>query len=119
MSLTDIRQSYSDGDSLIITAKTDDIGQILKLDGVKFAGINLSIEAHDSLTPTLSSVNDGHMSQEARRTQERITEILSARYDVNLKLLNLSGLGRDAGLVQMGMFDAKNRISKLFPVLMV
>jgi nuclear RNA export factor len=59
------------------------------------------------------------MSQDAKDTENRIKTILSSRYDANFKLLNLSALGRDPGLVQMGMFDGRNRISKLFSVLMV
>ena len=117
--LANITQSYLDGDSLIISASPDDITQILKLNGFKFAGTSLSIEAHASSTPVPPVKDDASMSQEAKKTQDRIREILSTRYDGNLKLLNLSGLGQDRGLVQMGMFDAKNRISKLFPVLMV
>lgn len=59
------------------------------------------------------------MSEEAKDIQEKIRAILATRYDASLKLLNLSALGTDPGLVQMGIFDAESRISKLFPVLMV
>ncbi len=108
-----------EGDSVIITASPEDMIRILKLNNFKFAGSTLNIEPRQ-LSPPGPSSNDGDdMSHEAKKTQERIKSILSTRYDTNLKLLNLSRLGQDPGLVQMGMFDARNRISKLFPVLMV
>jgi nuclear RNA export factor len=46
--------------------------------------------------------------------------ILASRYNAELKLLNLSALGRDAGLLEMGLgsLDGKTS-SKLFPALMV
>jgi nuclear RNA export factor len=108
-----------EGDSVIITASPEDLAKILKLNTFKFAGSTLNIEPHQLQPPSSSIKDEENLSQEAKKTQERIMSILSARYDINLKLLNLSRLGQDPGLVQMGMFDAKNRISKLFPVLMV
>jgi nuclear RNA export factor len=108
-----------EGERVIITASPDDLARILKLNDFKFAGSTLNIEPHHLSLPDPSSNEEEDLSQEAKKTQERIRSILSARYDINLKLLNLSRLGQDPGLVQMGMFDAKNRISKLFPVLMV
>jgi nuclear RNA export factor len=108
-----------EGDSVIITASPDDLARILRLNNFKFAGSTLNIEPHQPSRPRPSSKEEEDMSNEAKKTQERIKNILSARYDINLKLLNLSRLGQDPGLVQMGMFDARNRISKLFPVLMV
>jgi nuclear RNA export factor len=108
-----------EGDSVIITASPDDLARILRLNNFKFAGSTLNIEPHQLSRSGPSSKEEEDMSNEAKKTQERIKNILSARYDINLKLLNLSRLGQDPGLVQMGMFDARNRISKLFPVLMV
>lgn len=108
-----------EGDSVIIIASPDDLARILKLNTFKFAGSTLNIEPHQLPPPRPSSKDEENLSQDAKKTQERIKSILSARYDINLKLLNLSRLGQDPGLVQMGMFDAKNRFSKLFPVLMV
>jgi nuclear RNA export factor len=91
----------------------------LKLNNFKFAGSTLNIESYQ-LSPSGPLYRDEEdLSNEAKKTQERIKNILSARYDINLKLLDLSRLGQDPDLVRMGMFDAKNRISKLFPVLMV
>lgn len=107
-----------DGNAIIIV-RTEDTARILKLNNAKFAGATLLIESAQSLTPiTPMMVDKPGISQDAKDTENRIKSILSTRYNANFKLLNLSALGRDPGLIQMGMFDAKNRISKLFPVLM-
>lgn len=60
------------------------------------------------------------VSQTAQETKEKFRAILAARYDGNLKLLNLSALAQDTELLQMGFgaFDEKTT-SKLFPALMV
>jgi nuclear RNA export factor len=108
-------------DDVFITVNQEDASMILKLNTFKFAGTALTIKALEE-SPSIHQGNvkeEANMSQEAKDIQERIRQILSIRYDVNLKLLNLSALGKDPGLVEMGMFDAQNRISKLFPVLMV
>lgn len=93
----------------------------MKLDSFKFAGATLSIEICEAPALGLSRKvgEEEELSQTAKETQDRIRAILSNRYDTNLKLLNLSALGQDPDLVQMGMFDEKKRISKLFPVLMI
>lgn len=53
-------------------------------------------------------------------TKEKFRAILASRYDGNLKLLNLSALAQDPGLLEMGLgaFDGKVT-SKLFPAMMV
>ncbi|KAI9745178.1 MAG: nuclear mRNA export, poly(A)+RNA binding protein [Claussenomyces sp. TS43310] len=110
-----IKKSWIEGDDTIVTASAEDATWVLKLDTFKFAGAPLTIQRQEPSSPK----DHVDMSQEATKTQDRIREILNTRYDVDLKLLNLSALGKDSGLVEMGMFDAQNRISKLFPVLMV
>ena len=52
-------------------------------------------------------------------TRQRLVEALSRRYDPTAKLLDLSALGNDSALVQMGTFNSASTTSKLFPVLMV
>lgn len=109
------------GDSVYITASPEDIETMLKLNNFQFAGANLTIERCESsahLRSTSSREKKEGLSQEAQELQTRIQGILASRYDGDLKLLNLSALGQDAGLVEMGMLDGDKRISKLFPVLM-
>lgn len=91
----------------------------MKLHDFKFAGATLAIERIDDKAAASAFKSGESMSEEAKATQEKIRGILSTRYDVDLKLLNLSALGQDPGLLEMGMFGAQNRISKMFPVLMV
>lgn len=47
-----------------------------------------------------------------------LTAVLSRRYDPSLKLLDLSNLGADSELVNIGMFSTTARESKLVPALM-
>jgi nuclear RNA export factor len=107
-----------EGSDVVITASAADIDSILKLNGFKFAGATLKIEPMQTTAAFPTKKEEAEMSQDAKNLQEKIKGILSTRYDVNLKLLNLSALGQDAELVKMGMFDAQNRVSKLFPALM-
>lgn len=117
-SLANIIQSYIEDDSVIITGNPDDMATILMLNECRFAGTTLVIAAFEGAPPVKMDKDVDDMSRETREVHDRIKGILSSRYYVNLKLLNLSRLGQDSGLLQMGMFDAKGRISKLFPVLM-
>jgi nuclear RNA export factor len=109
------------GDSVIITASPEDIEQIAKLNNFVFAGSTLTIKACESISPPRGPKEDRkQVSQTAQETKEKFRGILAARYDGNLKLLNLSALAQDAALLEMGFgtFDGKTT-SKLFPALMV
>jgi nuclear RNA export factor len=110
------------GDSVIITASSDDIAQIQKLDKFTFAGSVLSIQACDPPSPEAGKSSEkkkGAVSQDAQEAKERFRNILAARYDANLKLLNLSALALDTGLREMGVFDGSTTTSKVFPAMMV
>jgi nuclear RNA export factor len=110
------------GDSVIITASPEDIEQIAKLNNFMFAGATLIIKACEPISLPRGPKADERkeVSQTAQETKEKFRAILATRYDGNLKLLNLSALAQDAGLLQMGFgtFDGKTT-SKLFPALMV
>jgi nuclear RNA export factor len=110
------------GDSVFITASPEDIAEIAKLDKFSFAGATLSISALDPPSPQRTSRDEGKhgVSQAATETKEKFKAILAGRYDGNIKLLNLSALAQDPGLVEMGLgaFDGKVT-SKLFPAMMV
>lgn len=109
-----------DGDLALITASQEDATRILKLNTFVFAGSALTIEQITSPAPgSGKEVAPEALSTDAKNTQERIKGILSTLYNPTDKLLNLSALGQNPDLQAMGMFDAKNRITKLFPVLMV
>src|ERR1700754_1455603 len=109
------------GDSVIITASPEDIEQISKLNNFVFAGATLHIKACESVAPPRGPKEDRkEVSRTAQETKEKFRAILASRYDPNLKMLNLSALAQDAGLLEMGFgtFDGKTT-SKLFPALMV
>lgn len=97
---------------VVISVTPEDAAAIMKLDGFAFAGSTIGVQDKEP-----SSGQEE--SEEARSTREKIQAVLATRYDPNLKLLNLSALGQDEQLKQMGMFDDSTLVSKLFPVLMV
>jgi nuclear RNA export factor len=110
------------GDSVIITASPEDIEQIQKLDKFTFAGSVLSIKTCEPISPQAGKSGEKKsptVSQEAQEAKDRFRAILAARYDANLKLLNLSALALDPGLRQMGVFDGSTTTSKVFPAMMV
>lgn len=61
---------------------------------------------------------EGGPSQAAKDTKAKMTAFLGKRYFAETKLLNLSGLGTDPDLVEMGMFNSTSTESKFFPALM-
>jgi nuclear RNA export factor len=107
------------GDSVIITASPEDIDQIQKLDQFSFAGAILSIQVCEPPSPLgKAGEKKENVSKEAIETKDRFRAILAARYDAGLKLLNLSALGADPGLREMGVFNGTTTTTKIFPALM-
>ncbi|RDW78161.1 hypothetical protein BP5796_06013 [Coleophoma crateriformis] len=116
-----IKKSSKDGDSVIITTSEEDSEAILKLNGFNFAGSDLAIQI--TTAPKLSSHGKKgekkEVSDETKELQDKLKGILSSRYDTSLKLLNLSNLGADPGLIAIGIFNETTEdVSKLFPALM-
>ena len=64
-------------------------------------------------TPLLNNVDS-----ETPNTIELLKAVLSRRYNVGAKLLDLSQVGNDPELVNIGMFNSASRESKFFPALM-
>ncbi|KAI9794191.1 MAG: nuclear mRNA export, poly(A)+RNA binding protein [Peltula sp. TS41687] len=113
-----IRKSRPEGDSMIISVTSEDAKRVLGLDGYTFAGTQLQISKYDGPSNGREG-RDGQLSQGAVETRQRLTDALLRRYDPITKLLDLSALGNDAGLAQMGIIDRSSTISKLFAALMV
>ncbi|KAF5875407.1 putative mrna export factor mex67 protein [Botrytis fragariae] len=109
-----VKKSHKKGDVVVISVAPEDAASIMKLDGFAFAGSTIGVQDSEP-----SKTSEKAESEEARLTREKIQGVLAARYDPNLKLLNLSALGQDEQLKQMGMFEDNTLVSKLFPVLMV
>lgn len=59
------------------------------------------------------------MSEETKQRRQRLQGVLEQRYDMNAKLLNLSALGQDPTLIDMGLFQDKGLAEKTFKALMV
>ncbi|KAJ8059420.1 hypothetical protein OCU04_012364 [Sclerotinia nivalis] len=110
-----VKKSHKKGDIVVISVTPEDAATIMKLDGFAFAGSTIGVQDSE---PSKTS-EQKEESEEARSTREKIQAVLAARYDTNLKLLNLSALGQDEQLRQMGIFQDDTLVPKLFPVLMV
>lgn len=97
---------------------------IAKLDNCSYAGSKLSIIAHNA-PPIISRGDDDVIMAANPRPSEKadtikiLEQVLSQRYDVARKMLNLSRLGEDALLRQNGFFDLASTTSKMFPALML
>ena len=96
---------------------------MLKLDRFSFAGATLTIKACESTSPPRREHTEHKkeiISPGTAEVKDKLKAILASRYDVDLKLLNLSALGQDAGLLEMGLGSLNSKTtSKLFPALMV
>lgn len=100
---------------MFVTASKEDAEEILKLNGFGWAGTNLTI------TTTTDIPVDGspaQLSSTAQEVKEQLKGVLSTRYDVEQKLLNLSSLGQDPVLSQMGFFVGESTPEKMFRALM-
>lgn len=89
--------------------KPEDTPKIARLDTYSFAGAPLKIEA-----PTTTEA----VSSEAIQLKDKMTAMLTRRYNPELRLLDLSSLGTDPEFASSGMFDTAARQSKFFPALM-
>ncbi|KAI5867102.1 NTF2-like protein [Durotheca rogersii] len=110
-----IKKSQINGDFVYVTASKEDGEEILKLNGFGFAGSVLAITESPH---TLVSGGEAAMSSNALEIKEQLRSVLSVRYDVGAKLLNLSALGEDTVLNQMGVFHGQSTPEKLFRALM-
>lgn len=69
--------------------------------------------------PRTDQTDAPNLSNKAQQDKMILQTVLERRYDVGTKLLNLSALGQDPVLTEMGLFQAKNTAEKTFKVLMV
>ncbi|KAI1132246.1 hypothetical protein F5Y10DRAFT_231316 [Nemania abortiva] len=108
-----IKKSQMRGDFVYITASKEDALEILKVNNFMFAGATLHITEAPEGVP-----NSTPLSSTALEIKEQLRGVLSSRYDVNSKLLNLSALGEDPSLNQMGFFSGDATPEKMFRALM-
>ncbi|KAI1264169.1 hypothetical protein F5Y18DRAFT_391155 [Xylariaceae sp. FL1019] len=106
-----IKKSQIKGKFVYVTTTREDADEILKLNNFLFANATLLItEAPDGFNSSLSET--------ALELKDQLRTILSTRYDDQAKLLNLSALGEDPNLNQLGAFSGEATPEKLFRGLM-
>ncbi|GAP85936.1 putative mRNA export factor mex67 [Rosellinia necatrix] len=110
-----IKKSHISGDFVYITATSEDAQEILKVNNFIFAGAALHITEEKGGVPDCDPTP---LSSTALEIKEQLRVVLSSRYDVNAKLLNLSSLGEDPSLNQMGFFSGGSTPEKMFRALM-
>ncbi|KAK5652582.1 hypothetical protein OQA88_10343 [Cercophora sp. LCS_1] len=111
-----IGKRFMVGDTLWISVHPDDVKEISQLDGYTHAGAPLSIVTTEEPMPEGDS---SIISQEAVATKEKLDAVLSTRYFPEQRLLNLSALGADETLSQMGTFNSQSVAEKAFKALLV
>ncbi|ROW01504.1 hypothetical protein VSDG_02288 [Cytospora chrysosperma] len=114
-----IKKSLVEGDFVYVLASNLDAEEILKLNGFIFAGAQLTIAKNDDGWPQAEKSGSTSLSDKARQDKIKLQQVLERRYNPNIKLLDLSALGQDPTLTEMGLFQAKNTAEKTFKVLMV
>ena len=97
---------------MIISVRPEETSKITRLDQFTFAQAPLNIEVLES-SPLASNADS-----ETPNTIDILKAVLSRRYNVESKLLDLSQLSNDPELVNIGMFSTTSRESKFFPALM-
>jgi len=106
------------GDSVIITARIEDIADIQKLDQFVFAGATLSIQATEPSSQLPAGEEKG-VSKATQDIKDKFKAILAKRYDASLKLLNLSALAQDPDFVEVGIQTLSSAsAAKFFTALM-
>lgn len=96
-----------------VAATKEDAEEILKLNTFTFASAKLEItDADGSLAKAKVA------SAEAQDLKSKLTNVLSLRYLTDTKLLKLDALSQDPVLVSMGILESKDRVEKMFKVMM-
>lgn len=94
--------------------RPEDISKIIRLNNFTFAGATLRIEA----CKQPASQENRPKSPEGPGIAAILKNVLARRYVEGPKLLDLSALGSDPELVDVGMFGSNTTTSKFFPALM-
>ncbi|XDG07211.1 hypothetical protein ABKA04_006826 [Annulohypoxylon sp. FPYF3050] len=110
-----IKKSHIVGDLVQISTSKQDGEEILKVDGFTFAGAPINITA---ISDGQHPLPETSLSSDALQIKEQLRNVLSLRYNISTKLLDLSTLGEDQILSQMGFFNSGSKPEKLFRALM-
>ncbi|TQS32825.1 hypothetical protein Golomagni_06848, partial [Golovinomyces magnicellulatus] len=107
--------THAAGEYVFIGASKDDAAELLKLNTFQFAGTPLEVVES---TDEIEMPNKATESKETQELRARLQNILSQRYIGDNKLLKLDALNTDAALMELGMFETKDRALKTFKGLM-
>ncbi|KAK7563915.1 hypothetical protein BKA81DRAFT_405634 [Phyllosticta paracitricarpa] len=110
-----IKRYVTEGpDSLLVTVTNLEAPYLRRLDGWIFAGKPIKITpAEDKDSPEQDQ--PGTNSSELMAV---FLKVLARRYSTENKLLDLSAIGQDPDLVELGIFNTASTTSKCFPALM-
>ncbi|KAK8162691.1 hypothetical protein BKA80DRAFT_273371 [Phyllosticta citrichinensis] len=100
-------------DSLLVTVTSLESPYLRRLDGWIFAGKPLKIVPADKDSP--EPEQPGSSSAELMAV---FLKVLDRRYSTENKLLDLSAIGQDPDLVNLGIFNTASTTNKCFPALM-
>lgn len=101
---------------MFIGASKEDAEELIKLNTFTFAGTPLDVVES---TEGLGQPNKATESKETQELRAKLQAILGSRYFQANKLLKLDALSTDPELVQLGMFENRERALKTFKGLMV
>ncbi len=91
----------------------------MKLNNFVFAGAPLVITENAEGWPQYQHKSaKSKLSQESLERKNQLQEVLGNRYNPEAKLLDLSSLGEDPVLINMGYLENKDRAEKTFKILM-
>ncbi|KAI4785921.1 hypothetical protein E4T44_13991, partial [Aureobasidium sp. EXF-8845] len=102
--------SRAEGDDLLISVPGEDAAFVLRIDGFVFASANIKVER--------ASAQDLDTGVSKETTIAMLQGVLARRYNVELRLLDLSALAADPDLKAASIFDSSSTTSKFFPALM-
>ncbi|KAK4180393.1 putative mRNA export factor mex67 [Triangularia setosa] len=98
-----------EGDYVWVKANKDDVASIMHLNGYSYAGAPITIEETTEPFPTGSK-----FSKEAADTRQKLLALLAKRYNAEQKLLDLSALGTDDILGNLGAIGSQSLAEKSF-----
>jgi nuclear RNA export factor len=106
------------GDHVWLKVNQADAPNLLHLNGFTYAGAPLTIEETSDPIPGQNGRSTDGPEPNPSETKEKLLAVLSSRYNVEQKLLDLSALGADQTLFSMGAFESKALAEKSFKALM-
>ncbi|AET38106.1 Mex67p Ecym_2373 [Eremothecium cymbalariae DBVPG len=104
-----IQNSYVQGDTIYGYVGRHEVAELLKFNGIRFAGNALKFEAVDG---------PGNGGGATSNTITLLRNFLFKRYNAHTKMLDLGNLYQDAELVQNGLLSTMSTQSKMFLALM-